>query len=170
MQPSRLKVRTAVPGDAAALCSLSVSAIRRSAAGHYTASQIEAWVGRRTVAAHRIMIESTTTLVAVAGNGVAGFAAIALAPAPPLEAGEVDQLFVSPSHDGRGVARLLLNSVESVARDAGLDVLVTHASWRSVPVFERLGYEQVEIETVQVGDEELTRAYMRKQLAPADDA
>lgn len=34
----------------------------------------------------------------------------------------------------------------------------------AVPVFERLGYRQVEVETVSLDDQVLTRARMRKPL------
>ena len=47
---------------------------------------------------------------------------------------------------------------------AGPLELITHASWRAVPVFQRLGFRQVEVETVHVGDQVLTRALMRKRL------
>jgi len=63
---------------------------------------------------------------------------------------------------------LLLSAVERAARDAGLADLVTHASWRAVPVFERHGFVQVEVETVRIGDQQLTRALMRKPLVTAD--
>jgi len=69
-----------------------------------------------------------------------------------------------PGARGRGVARLLLRAIQAAATEAGVTELTTHASWRAAPVFERLGFRQVEIETVQVGDQMLTRALMRKLL------
>jgi putative acetyltransferase len=160
-----LRTRPAVPEDAEALYSLSLAAIRQAAAGHYTGAQLEAWAATRSVAGHRRMIERTTAFVAVDEHGdVAGFATLALQPVDRLAAGEVDQLFVGPEHGGRGAARLLMAEVEAAARAAGLARLVTHASWRAVPVFERLGFVQVEVETVPLGGEVLTRALMRKDL------
>src|SRR3954463_531078 len=92
-----LAVRRAAAGDAQEMFRLSVEAIRASAAGYYTVPQLEAWAGRRTVETHRQMIEETFALVAVTDEGIVGFATIALEPAGSLVAGEVDQLFVSPS-------------------------------------------------------------------------
>jgi putative acetyltransferase len=117
------------------------------------------------VAAHLRFIEGTRVLVAAVDGVVAGFASVALAPVDGLVAGEVDQLFVDPASGGRGVARALLSAVESTARSSGLASLVTHASWRAVPVFERAGFRQVEVESVTLDGEVLTRALMRQSLA-----
>ena len=161
-----MTVRPAVAGDAAELHALSAEAILRSAAEHYTDEQLRAWAGRRSVQGHERMIERTTAFVATDQDRIVGFATVALGDEHGLVPGEVDQLFVRPDAGGRGVARLLLSTVERTARDAGLTELVTHASWRAVPVFQRHGFEPVEVETVTVGDQDLTRALMRKPLPP----
>ena len=157
-------MRPAVAGDAAEMHALSAAAILESAAEHYSEQQLQAWVGRRSVQGHERMIERTAAFVALDEDRIAGFATVALDGAHGLTPGEVDQLFVRPESGGRGVARLLLSEVERVARDAGLTELVTHASWRAVPVFQRHGFVPIAVETVSVGDQELTRARMRKSL------
>jgi putative acetyltransferase len=160
-----IRVRPAAIADADALQALSTASIRRVAASHYDGAQLEAWAATRSVLGHRQMIRETTVLVAVdTADAVAGFASVALTPTGKLKRGEVDQLFVGPEHGGRGVARLLLEAIQAAATEAGVTELTTHASWRAAPVFERLGFRQVEIETVQVGDQMLTRALMRKLL------
>ena len=159
-----MTVRAAVVDDAAELHALSSAAILRSAAEHYTEEQLQAWAGRRSVEGHARMIERTAAFVAVDEGRIAGFATVALDGAHGLVPGEVDQLFVDPDLGGRGVARLLLETVESAARGAALPELVAHASWRAVPVFQRLGFTPLEVETVSAGDQELTRALMRKPL------
>nr|WP_245887843.1 GNAT family N-acetyltransferase [Geodermatophilus tzadiensis] len=143
---------------------MSLRAIRRSAADHYRPREIEAWAGRRSVAGHRWMIHNTAVLLAEVNGEVAGFAGVALQQVGHLQVGEVDQLFVDPDSGGRGIARLLLTSVASLARAAGLTALHTHASWRAVPAFERLGYERVEVEAVELSDVTLTRVLMRTRL------
>ncbi len=159
-------VRPAVLADAQALCDLSRAAIMVSAAEHYTLAQRSAWARRRTLAAHRRMIRDTTGFVAAeAGSAAAiGFATVSLTAIGSLERGEVDQLFVHPDHTGRGIAGELLARVETAARAAGLDGLVTHASWRAMPVFERFGYAPLETEAVVVDGLELTRMRMTKLL------
>lgn len=162
-----MTVRAATVEDAAELHALAEAAILQSAAEHYTEEQLRAWAERRSVQGHVRMIERTTGFVATDADRIVGFATIALAREHGLAAGEVDQLFVHPDAGGRGVARLLLVTVERAAREAGLTELVTHASWRAVPVFQRYGFVPTQVETVSAGDQELTRALMRKGLAAA---
>lgn len=161
-------VRPAVVGDSAELYALSEEAILRSAAGHYTDQQLRAWAGRRSLQGHVRMIERTAAFVATEQDRIVGFATVALDDEHGLVPGEVDQLFVRPDAGGRGIARLLLSAVERTALAAGLRELVTHASWRALPVFQRYGFEPVEVETVAIGDQKLTRALMRKPLAIAN--
>ncbi|MEV4747005.1 GNAT family N-acetyltransferase [Streptosporangium sp. NPDC049248] len=158
-------VRRAVPQDANRLYELSLRAISESAAAHYTAEQLAAWSRRRNLDGHARMIDQTETFVALVAGQVAGFANVALRPVGQLHRGEVDQLFVGPGHGGRGVARLLLTAVENAARADEVEELRTHASWRAVPVFERLGYRRVEVETVHLEDQTLSRVRMHKSLS-----
>ena len=158
-------VRPARPQDAADLLALSREAIAESAAAHYDTVQRRAWAGRRTLEQHLRMIEETATVVALADGDLAGFASLALAAVRSLQAGEVDQLFVRPRFGGRGVARTLLEAVAESGRQAWLASLVTHASWRAVPVFEHLGYARERVETVDVDGVGLTRVRMRLRLS-----
>lgn len=157
-------VRRARPTDAAVLAGVSRAAIEQSAAAHYTPAQRAVWARRRTEAAHARYIEATVVLVAEVDGGVAGFASLAVEAVDGLVPGEVDQLFVAPAAGGRGVARALLAEVAAVAGAAGLRTLVTHASWRAAPVFARYGWREVEVETVAVDGEELTRVRMTVEL------
>ncbi|MGY1741639.1 MULTISPECIES: N-acetyltransferase family protein [unclassified Blastococcus] len=159
-------VRPARREDAAVLAAISRAAIEVSAAGHYTPAQRAVWQRRRTEEAHARYIETTVVLVAEIGAEPAGFASVAVEAVDGLVPGEVDQLFVAPAAGGRGVARALLAGVEDVARAHGLPALVTHASWGAAPVFARYGYRQVEVETVDLDGEELSRARMEKALPP----
>ncbi|WP_170323515.1 GNAT family N-acetyltransferase [Cryptosporangium phraense] len=101
---------------------------------------------------------------AAAGGGLAGFVSVALEPWGALERGEVDQLFVDPAFGGRGVGAGLLAAVDEVASEAGIDTLVTHASWRAAPVFVRCGYVREAVESVAIDGETLTRVRMRRSL------
>ena len=157
-------MRAACEDDADGLYRLGLAAIEHSAAGHYDERQRAAWAGRRTAEGHVRMIRESTTFVAVVGGEPAGFASVALRAVAGLQAGEVDQLFVDPRYGGRGVARALLDAAAEAAAAAGLTELVTHASWRAVPVFEALGYRRVEVETVELDGVALTRALMRRTI------
>ncbi len=159
-----IRVRCAEVEDAAALCELSIRAIQDSASTHYDSAQLDAWAGRRTLEGHEWMTRNTVVLVAEVGDVMAGFCSVALEAVGDLQAGEVDQLFVAPECGGRGVARLLLTAVADLARAAGLPHLCTHASWRALPAFERMGYRRIEVETVDLDEVQLTRVSMRARL------
>ncbi len=161
MSTAPATIRRAAADDAAAMHALSVAAIRESAAEHYEERQLAAWAARRTLDGHRRMVADTAAFVAVVEDRVIGFATVALDPVGTLVAGEVDQLFVHPSYGGRGAARALLSAVATAAREAGLAELVTHASWRAAPVFERLGYRRERVETVHLAGIRMTRVLMR---------
>ena len=164
-----VRVRRAGEADAVGLYELSLSAIRVSAAHHYSEEQLRAWAGRRNVQGHTRMIRDTEVFVAEVDGSVAGFCSVALHAVGSLEAGEVDQLFVHPECGARGVARALLATVAARAREAGLSALHTHASWRAEPVFERMGYRRVEVESVDVDGVVLTRVRMRMPLGDVED-
>jgi putative acetyltransferase len=164
-----LTIRDAVPQDAEAVHRLSVEAILGSTLAHYDAAQASAWAARRTLEGHQRMIEVTKMFLAVSLGGIAGFASLALAEVDDLQRGEVDQLFVRPEHGGTGVATALLDTVDFAARADGVTRLITHASWRAAPVFERHGFQRVEVETVNVGQQVLTRVRMTKDLTSGPD-
>lgn len=165
-----VRVRDARLEDAEALCLLSIRAITQSAARHYSPDQVAAWAGRRTVEGHRRMVQSTHMLVAVLGDEeIVGFSSLALEPLDGLVPGEIDQLFVDPDHGGRGIASSLLQALHMVAENSQLSELVTHASWRAVPVFEAAGFQRVEVESVSLDGQVLTRVRMRRVVEAGGD-
>ena len=60
-----------------------------------------------------------------------------------LEAGAVGNLFVAPDEQGRGIGQQLLQHVEGVARELGLDRLTLDSSLTAVGFYERLGYRRI---------------------------
>lgn len=109
-------------------------AVRRTALRDYSEEQVRAWapdeVDAEEWAARRA---SAYTVVACEGDRVVGFS--------DLRDGELlDMLFVHPDCAGRGVARMLVESVVRQAEKQGLTRLVTHASRTARPAFEALGF------------------------------
>jgi len=164
---SDIVVRRAVPTDAPGLWALSRAAILTSAAEHYTEAQLQSWAGRPTLERHRLMIESTTVLVAELDGRIAGFTNLVVDDGAIVSDGEVDQLFVEPNAGGRGVARALLEAIAEEGLTEGLSELNARASWRAVGVFERLGYQRVTVEHVEFDGEVYGRVHVRRLLAPS---
>jgi putative acetyltransferase len=154
-------LRRGTVADAPAIYALSLDALRTSAAEHYTSEQLEAWASLRTLAGHERMLQSTYLLLAEVDGVLSGFANLV------VDNGLVDHLFVAPSAGGQGLGRRLLGALEEHARALGLPCLESHASKRAITVFERCGYERLELETVEIDGLTLERFLVRKSLAPS---
>jgi len=126
------------PSDAAGTYATFRSAITRTAAADYEPDQIAAWAGpeETDLRAWDARRRSAHTFVAVVGGRVVGFSDF-------LDDGLLDMLFVHPDQGGRGIARLLVETVQQAAVRAGLTGLHTHASRTARPVFEHLGFRVV---------------------------
>lgn len=127
-------LRPYADGDAAATWQVFHAAVRRTTLAYYTPAQaaawapddvdVERWAQRRARA---------WTIVAVAGDRVAGFADL-------TEAGEMDMLFVHPDHPRRGIATTLVAHVTAEATARGLARVTVHASRVLQPLLARIGF------------------------------
>lgn len=70
----------------------------------------------------------------------------------PLPDGEIKmrQVAVAPAAQGRGIGRSLVDAAETLARHRGFNLMTLHARTTAVPFYERLGYETVGEEFVEV--------------------
>ena len=126
------------PGDAEGTYAAFRAAITRTACADYEPEQIAAWAGAQESDlggwdARRLIAH---TFVAVTGERIAGFADY-------LGDGLLDMLYVHPDFGRRGIARLLVETVEREAARAGLHTLRTYASRTARPAFERFGFRVV---------------------------
>jgi putative acetyltransferase len=123
-------------GDADAIVTITLAAIRLTALVAYSPAQVAAWSARFS-AARVLEWAEQGHLVLVAVD--AGDRPIAYT---MLEAGgHLDMLYCHPEHGGKGLARALLAAAEAVALSRGVTRLFTEASEVARPVFERAGYQ-----------------------------
>jgi GNAT superfamily N-acetyltransferase len=95
----------------------------------------EAWDDRRTIAA----LERDIVFVAELEGHAAGYVAVERAG----EALRIEQLFVSPAHEGEGVGRQLLEYAEGYAISVGarvLEVVAEADNRRAVEFYRRRGF------------------------------
>ena len=129
-----VSIRLYAAEDLEMLIALFNGAVRRVASRHYTPAQIAAWAPETPDrAAWAARLSGRPTLVAEINGVIAGFS--------DLEPdGHIDMLFVDAGHQGRGVAGALLDRIEAMAREQGLERLFTEASITARPVFEHRGF------------------------------
>ena len=153
-----MTIRPYTPEDCEPLIEVFRTSVRRKGIRDYSLAQVTAWApdeidparwnGRRL---------SRPTWVAELDGNIVGFS--------DLEPdGHVDMLFVDPDFQGRGVASVLLQFVESVALKQGLKRLYAEASIGARPVFERAGFRVIAPQTVVIRGQSLTNYRMEKML------
>ena len=126
--------RQARLGDIALLWELRTRAVAHNCPGHYTPDVLAAWLASPPPASLARHIEHGGGLVAVDDGTIVGYAVL------DLLTGEVDAAFVEPACQGRGIGRVLLDTLEANARAGGIERLYLSASLNALPFYERAGF------------------------------
>ena len=153
MQPV---IRRYEAADLDAVMSVFLRSVRGVASRVYDAGQIAAWaqVDRDVWSRRRL---DRPTWVALIDGVIAGFI--------DLEgSGHIDMLFVDPACQRRGVASVLLDTVENAARVQRLAVLDTDASITARPFFEKHGFQIVRSQEVALRGQRLTNFRLEKRF------
>jgi putative acetyltransferase len=127
-----VSIRRAERRDSADVRRVVERAIRVSAAAEYSAAQVDAWASGGTEARAAEMIDRTVAFVAESDGRLVGFS--------NLDQDDVDQMYIDPDFEGRGVARRLYDAVEAEARARGVTELTVTASLQAVPAFRAFGF------------------------------
>lgn len=159
-----MRVRAARAGEIPALLAIFRAAVRTTAAGDYSAEQIDAWSPPQWPPAQRERwIERVRALhpwVAEVDGVLAGYADL-------QDDGLIDHFYVSPDFARRGVGAALMAQLLACAHERGLTALRTHASRTAQPFFARFGFEVVAHGRPVVRGVEVPNARMRLALSEA---
>lgn len=152
-------LRPFLPADAAALAAIFREAVEELTGEDYSPAQAAAWAASADdEAAFGAHLARHLTLVATVAGAPVGFAAL-------KEPDHVEMLYVHPAAAGQGVASLLLDALEKLARARGAARLTADASDSARGLFEKRGYEGLHRNTVMRGDEWLGNTRMEKRVA-----
>lgn len=154
-------LRPFLPADAPLLAEIFRASILDLAGDDYSEDQQEAWAGAADdEEAFGRRLADSLTLVATVGGAPVGFIT--------LKGREtVDLLYVHPAVAGQGVATMLYNALEQLAKARGAASLTVDASDNARDFFEKRGFRAQRRNTVVIGDEWLGNTTMKKDLAGA---
>ncbi|HEX8165095.1 MAG TPA: GNAT family N-acetyltransferase [Beijerinckiaceae bacterium] len=157
--PAKPALRPFLPADAPVLAAIFRESIEELTGEDYSAAQAAAWAAfADDEAAFGAHLARHLTLVATLDGAPAGFAAL-------KEPDHVDMLYVHPGVAGQGVARLLVDALEKLARARGATRLTADASDTARGFFEKRGFEARHRNTTMRGDEWLGNTRMEKRFA-----
>lgn len=154
-----MTIRPYIPTDADALAEVYRAAVRGIGPDAYTAEQVamwSAWPDNREEFDRCVSLG--VTLVAEVEGCIAAFGQL-----EPVH--HVVLLYCSPAHARQGIATAIHAELEAHAFAQGVTELSTTASRISRPLFEKLGYEVVEVEKSVRAGVEFERFKMAKTPA-----
>src|SRR3984893_1140830 len=147
--------------DTPVLAAIFAAAIEELTGDDYSEAQQQAWAsaaddeeqfGKR--------LAGQLTLVATLQNSPVGFASL-------KGPDHIDLLYVHPGAAGQGVASMLCDALEKLARARGAANLTVDASDNAEPFFKKRGYVAMQRNTVTINGEWLANTTMQKTLADA---
>ncbi|ASW06111.1 MULTISPECIES: GNAT family N-acetyltransferase [unclassified Rhizobium] len=157
-QQDGFSVRSYEPDDVEATIDIFLRAIREVASKNYNPTQIAAWAKVDDAEIWAQYRASRPTWLAMDGSKPIGFTDL-------KSDGCLDMMFVSPDYQGKGVASLLLATVENAAHEQRLQRIFTEASLTARPFFERKGFVIVTAQQVEKRGQILSNFLMEKTLA-----
>ena len=159
MSGDTLTIRKYTPGEESALWNLYHDTIHRVNCQDYTAEQVAAWAPHEIDHQRwRTKIQSINPFVCQSGETIVGYADL-------QTDGLIDHFFVHHAWQGKGVAKLLFQTIESEAAAANLAKLHAHVSITARPFFQSRGFQLVQQQEVVIGEVALTNFLMEKELS-----
>ncbi|CAM4422971.1 GNAT family N-acetyltransferase [Paenibacillus typhae] len=154
-------IRTFTEQDISQIVTLFYDTVHSVNKQDYSQEQLNAWASyedeSQRLSTWKDALSRNITLV-VENNGViTGFADMTLE-------GYLDRLFVHKDYQRQGIAKALVNTLETEARGLGLTEIRTEASITAKPFFEQAGYKVVRQQVVERKGVKLENYLMLKSL------
>ena len=147
--------------DRHGICRVHKSSITILCGRHYSATEIEDWIGALNPDHYLEALRTETVFVARVGNRIVGFAQMRATEAT------IEALYVHPRHVRHGTGTKLLVCLENEARTSGRELISLDATLNSVPFFLLRGYLFLSEGARRAsGDANAPRVKMEKRLQP----
>lgn len=158
----RIALRPFLPQDAPLLADIFRASVATLTGDDYSEAQQEAWVSAADDAdAFAQRLGNALTLIGTLNGSPVGFISLA-------GSEDIDMLYVHPAAAGAGVATVLIDAIEKLARSRGARRLTTEASDTALGFFSRHGFVPQKRNTVARADEWLATTTMHKPLTPPE--
>ena len=102
----------------------------------YSASAIAAWVNSKSLKAYQNIPNHNRLIVAEEKEQIIGFGLL------NLDKKSIDSLYVWPNQAGRGYGKILLECIEKIAQEEGIDELTLSSTLNAVEFYQHMGYEK----------------------------
>ena len=153
--------RPANEADLPTLWTLRTHAVRLGCATHYPPDVIATWCAAPPPASMPLLVRAGGGIVMEEDGQAIGYAVL------DLDTGEVDAVFVDPAQQGRGIGQALLQTLEALAHERGLDRLFLSASLNAVVFYERAGFRALREKMIRHRSGIMIRSVlMEKRLGP----
>jgi len=153
-------LRSARPGDGAAVFAVTWASVKGLATGHYSAEQIAGWMGGRTPDFYEALIAQGNMTVAERDGAIVGFV--------DAEPGEVTRLFILPGAAGAGLGKRLLEIGIAAARRNHAGPVRIESTMNAESFYRRHGFRPVGRGTFSHGLGGDPIEIVRMELSPAD--
>lgn len=129
---------------------IHTSSIREVCSSHYGAKEIELWSGKQAKETYIPFLKNGEIIVAKGGDTLVGFVHYIQHNIEKNDRDskgsqwmEIKALYVDPRFIRRGVGKLLVEKVESLAKEKGAESLRVSSTLNAVPFYSKFGFCEV---------------------------
>ncbi|HET8736431.1 MAG TPA: GNAT family N-acetyltransferase [Pricia sp.] len=150
-------IRKATLVDKGELQELFVGSILEVCKTDYTSEQLVVWSsGIKNKKRWQNILTNQVVLVSEKNRQITGFCT--------LDGNHIDLFYVHKDHQRKGIAKKLYTEIEKVAKQQGQNELTSNVSKTARAFFEKIGFNVVNEQTVQIENVKLTNFEMAKKI------
>ncbi|MGN6463265.1 MAG: GNAT family N-acetyltransferase [Pseudolabrys sp.] len=158
----KLALRPFLPQDAPFLADIFRASIEELTSDDYSSAQQDAWISSADdMEGFTARLGKQLTLIGTLNGSAVGFISLA-------GTEQIDMLFVHPAAAGSGVAKMLLDAIEKLAKGRGATRLTTDASDTALGFFTQQGFVPQQRNTVALAGEWRANTTLHKSLTPGE--